>query len=270
MNPEAKVFTPSTTLNSYEDCCPEIFDSDFLEDVYAYDPFLYEDIPRYGYIPPLKAASLIAEWDNNVTDEPLSADSCEDKTVEQILNKLMIESRSLRKQVQFVHDCIGLIDEWMKGNNLVFIGLRVNVTKGCTEKDENALCIKAIVYLCNDVLQVPIAASDVSTAYRMHNVDASNPYPPIMVRFCCKLVRDEVYRRWDVLASFNERMQSDAWIYMYEDVTWSNQRMKALPKHITKKMLTKAIADIGYVIVECEQGCVHLMESVEDVTCCHD
>ena len=113
------------------------------------------------------------------------------------------------------------------------------------------------------MLNFPVIVNDISVAFRAHRFNPQNVHPPIVVRFCRKLVRDEVYRRRIMLEVYNKSKPADERILMHEDLTWRNRNInKAARKAMNLGLLADTWIYDGYVYIKCKYGCIHLAEGL--------
>ena len=194
--------------------------------------------------------------------------SSETKVIEDRVTELINENYSLRQELELAYKKIDVLDHETRRTNLVFFGLGTKESReSSSQRDEILLCSEAVLRLCNHVLNFPIAASDISSAYRMHHFKSHSAHPPIIVRFCRKLIRDEVYRRGIMLEAYNKNKSTEERIFIHEDLTWRNQKIKkAARKAMNLGQLADTWTNDGYVFVKCNQGCVHLAEDMIDLS----
>ena len=199
-------------------------------------------------------------------DATPSENGSQSKSVEARIAELAIENNSLRQELHLAYEKIDRIDQDMKKNNLVFFGLNLS-RQSASHHDESLLCIEAILHLCNHLLNLPITANDISSAYRMQYFKSQNKHPPIVVRFCRKLIRDEVYRQITImLDTLNKSRPMDERIFIQEDLTWRNQQIKKAARQAIKDgKLADMWTESGYIIVKCNAGCIHLVEDAEEL-----
>ena len=172
-------------------------------------------------------------------------ESFEDEEIESICM-----AHYLNQQLYSLSKGIKLLKRDLKQINLVFIGLGANR--------------EAVVHLCNNVLNVPITTHDIChilCPHRLHHFQSHNAHPPFIVRFCCKSVRDEVYRSSNTLAAYNESKPVEERIFVHEDLTSRNRKiMEAARRATDSGQLADTWTNNGYVFVKCNQGGVHFVK----------
>ena len=207
----------------------------------------------------ISAAQMAALEDSRLLGSDNDNNTTEEEPIE-FISKI----NSMLRKVHLAFVEVDDLDREIRETNLFFVGLGINeFPQSSPKRDEISLCSEAVIHFCNYVLNLPVTASAIASAFRMPHFKSHNANPPIIVTFSSKLIRDEVYRSGIMLEAYNESKPVEEQIYLREDLTRRNQQIqKAVRKAVKSGKLADTWTDNGYVFFKCNRGDVHLAEHV--------